>query len=93
MITNVMEGRFLMDNSFSKVKALFKENVRRNQGLNKSRPERIFTILCTFDKALCDLGASSNVMPLLIFKKVGLGIPKPTPNESINGGSLYQEID
>ncbi|XP_022867316.1 uncharacterized protein LOC111387030, partial [Olea europaea var. sylvestris] len=42
-----------------------------------------FTILCTignssFDKALCDIGASINMMPLLVFKKLGLGEVKPT---------------
>ena len=29
-------------------------------------------------KALCDLMASINLMPLLIYKKLGLGDPKPT---------------
>ena len=42
-----------------------------------------FTILCTigdstFDKALCDLGASINLMPLSVFRKLGLGEVKPT---------------
>ena len=42
-----------------------------------------FTIPCTvgslhFAKALCDLGASINLMPLSIYKKLGLGDPKPT---------------
>ena len=42
-----------------------------------------FTIPCTignlsFDKYLCDLGASINLMPLSIFKKLGLPDPKPT---------------
>ena len=32
----------------------------------------------TFAKALCDLGASINLMPLSIYKKKGLGDPKPT---------------
>ena len=37
-----------------------------------------FTIPCTigllyFAKALCDLGASINLMPLSIYKKLGLG--------------------
>ena len=41
-----------------------------------------FTIPCTignlsFDKCLCDLGASINLMPLSIFKKLGLPEPKP----------------
>ncbi|KAI3462370.1 hypothetical protein Pfo_019033 [Paulownia fortunei] len=42
-----------------------------------------FTIPCTignsfFDKALCDLGASINLMPLSIFRKLGLGEPRLT---------------
>ncbi|XP_063949903.1 uncharacterized protein LOC135152745 [Daucus carota subsp. sativus] len=42
-----------------------------------------FTIPCTigplsFDKCLCDLGASTNLMPLSVFKKLGLPEPKPT---------------
>ena len=41
------------------------------------------TIPCTikslhFAKALCDLGASINLMPLSIYKKLGLGDSKPT---------------
>ena len=43
----------------------------------------MFTIPCTvgslhFAKALCDMGASINLMPLSIYKKLGLGDPKPT---------------
>ncbi|XP_047253753.1 uncharacterized protein LOC124887877 [Capsicum annuum] len=42
-----------------------------------------FTIPCTigsldFTKALCDLGASINLMLLVVFKKLGLGDPTPT---------------
>ena len=42
-----------------------------------------FTIPCIigesyFDKALCDLGASINLMPYSVFKKLGLGECKPT---------------
>ena len=41
------------------------------------------TIPCTiesfyFEKALCDLGASINLMPLFVFRTLGLGEPKPT---------------
>ncbi|XP_060211959.1 uncharacterized protein LOC132639533 [Lycium barbarum] len=41
-----------------------------------------FTIPCTiskykFAKALCDLGASINLMSLVIFNKLGLGTPRP----------------
>ena len=43
----------------------------------------IFTILRTIKdytiyKALCDLDESINLMPLLVFKKMGLGEVKPT---------------
>ena len=42
-----------------------------------------FAVPCTigllkFEKALCDLGASINLMPLTVFKKLGLGDPTPT---------------
>ena len=42
-----------------------------------------FTIPCTisdfdFDKVLCYLGASVSLMPLSIFRKLGLGEVKPT---------------
>ncbi len=42
-----------------------------------------FTIPCMignslFEKALCDLGASINLMPLSVYKKLGLGEAKPT---------------
>ena len=42
-----------------------------------------FTIPCTienaiFERALCDLGASINLMPLSIFKRLGLGEARPT---------------
>ena len=34
--------------------------------------------LLNFAKALCDLDSSINPMPLSIYKKLGLGDPKPT---------------
>ncbi|XP_075524514.1 uncharacterized protein LOC142556906 [Primulina tabacum] len=42
-----------------------------------------FSIPCVigdivFHKALCDLGASINLMPLSVFRKLGSGEPKPT---------------
>ncbi|XP_019234519.1 PREDICTED: uncharacterized protein LOC109214990 [Nicotiana attenuata] len=42
-----------------------------------------FTILCTigsyaFAKELCDLGASINLMPLVIYTKLGIGRARPT---------------
>nr|XP_009767179.1 PREDICTED: uncharacterized protein LOC104218394 [Nicotiana sylvestris] len=42
-----------------------------------------FTISCTIGsaniaKALCDLGASINLMPYSVFNKLGIGQPRPT---------------
>ena len=49
----------------------------------KLKDPGIFTIPCTignaiFERALCDLGASINLMPLSIFKHLGLGEARPT---------------
>ena len=56
--------------------------------LQKKSPQKFkdpdsFTIPCTigdsnFEKALCDLGASINLMPLSVFKKLGFGDVKLT---------------
>ena len=51
--------------------------------VQKKKDPGAFTIPCTiellhFVKTLCDLGASINLMPLSIYKKLGLGDPKPT---------------
>ncbi|XP_049357604.1 uncharacterized protein LOC125822257 [Solanum verrucosum] len=51
--------------------------------VQKKEDPGAFTIPCTigllhFAKALCDLGASINLMPLSIYKKLGLGDPKMT---------------
>ena len=56
--------------------------------LQKKLPQKLkdpgsFTIPCTignaiFEKALCDLGASINLMPMLIFRRLGLEEAKPT---------------
>ncbi|PON43697.1 hypothetical protein TorRG33x02_333160, partial [Trema orientale] len=56
--------------------------------LQKKLPPKLkdpgsFNIPCTignsfFDKALCDLGASINLMPLSVYKKLVLGEVKPT---------------
>ena len=51
--------------------------------LQKEEDPGVFTIPCTvgslhFAKALCYMGASINLMPLSIYKKLGLGDPKPT---------------
>jgi len=54
--------------------------------LNKPPPKLkdpgSFSIPCTiensyFKKTLCDLGASINLMPLSVFRTLGLGEPKP----------------
>ncbi|XP_022860306.1 uncharacterized protein LOC111380876 [Olea europaea var. sylvestris] len=50
---------------------------------HKLKDSGSFNIPCniggiTFDRALCDLGASINLMPLSVFKKLGLAEVKPT---------------
>ena len=49
----------------------------------KMKDPRSFTIPCmigqsNFDRLLCDLGASINLMPLSVFKRLGLGEVKPS---------------
>ena len=51
--------------------------------LQKLKDPGNFTIPCTignaiFERALCDLGASINLMPLSIFRRLGLGEARPT---------------
>ena len=51
--------------------------------VQKKEDPGAFTIPCTikllhFAKGLCDLGESTNLMPLSIYKKLGLGHPKLT---------------
>ncbi|XP_049360377.1 uncharacterized protein LOC125825074 [Solanum verrucosum] len=51
--------------------------------VQKKEDPGVFTIACTiksieFAKALCDLGASINLMPLAICKQLGLGVPNTT---------------
>ena len=50
---------------------------------HKLKDPNNFTIPCTiensiFERALCDLGASINLMPLSIFQQLGLGEARPT---------------
>ncbi|XP_009604131.1 uncharacterized protein [Nicotiana tomentosiformis] len=52
-------------------------------GVEKIEDPGAFTIPCaigltSFTKSLCDLGASINLMPYAVFKKLGLGDPRPT---------------
>ena len=56
--------------------------------LQRKLPQKLkdpssFTIPCTignsiFERALCDLGASINLMPLSIFRQLGLSEARPT---------------
>ncbi|XP_049368422.1 uncharacterized protein LOC125833322 [Solanum verrucosum] len=55
-----------------------------------------FTIPCTigsisFAKALCDLGANISLMPLAIYKKLGLGVPRPTTMRLIMANRLVKQ--
>nr|XP_009626165.1 uncharacterized protein LOC104116909 [Nicotiana tomentosiformis] len=51
--------------------------------VQKKEDSGAFTIPCTiglrdFARALCDNGASINLIPLAIYKQTGLGMPRPT---------------
>ncbi|XP_024035580.1 uncharacterized protein LOC112096382 [Citrus clementina] len=55
----------------------------QNKILAKVKDPGSFTILCSIGtryagKALCDLGASINLMPLSVFKQLGVGECRPT---------------
>ncbi|XP_019244349.1 PREDICTED: uncharacterized protein LOC109224218 [Nicotiana attenuata] len=50
--------------------------------VQKKEDPRAFSIPCTIGvhdiaRALCDNGSSINLMPLAIYKKAGLGLPRP----------------
>ncbi|XP_049352076.1 uncharacterized protein LOC125816504 [Solanum verrucosum] len=69
------------DGKFAKFSTMF-AIATRSMVQKKEDPGK-FTIPYTigsieFAKALCDLGASINLMPLAIYKQLGLGVPKPT---------------
>ncbi|XP_049342938.1 uncharacterized protein LOC125807269 [Solanum verrucosum] len=76
--------------------------IMTSEMITKKEDPGAFTIPCTigilkFVKALCDLGASINLMPYAIYKQLGLGEPKSTTmrlvmvDRSIKypGGILY----
>ncbi|XP_049397390.1 uncharacterized protein LOC125861568 [Solanum stenotomum] len=57
--------------------------IMTNELIKKREDPGAFTIPCTigmlqFAKALCDLGASINLMPYAIYKQLGFGEPKAT---------------
>ncbi|XP_049348123.1 uncharacterized protein LOC125812677 [Solanum verrucosum] len=57
--------------------------IMTNDSITKRKDLGEFTIPCTigmlqFAKALCDLGASINLIPYAIYKQLGLGEPKAT---------------
>lgn len=71
-------GKFEIVALTKECSALFKENI-----LAKMKDPGSFTISCSIGginlgHVLCDLGANINLMPLSIFKKLGIGEAKPT---------------
>ncbi|XP_022876979.1 uncharacterized protein LOC111395215 [Olea europaea var. sylvestris] len=83
--------RFLKEVMSNKKKLEEFETIKLTEGcsdilqklFHKLKDPSSFNIPCniggiTFDRALCDLGASINLMPLSVFKKLGLGEVKPT---------------
>ncbi|KAI3451369.1 hypothetical protein Pfo_008034 [Paulownia fortunei] len=85
-------AKFMKDVMSRKRRLVEFETVNRTKEcsaiLQKKLPQKLkdpgsFTIPCTiggsfFDKALCDLGASINLMPLSVFRKLGIGEVKPS---------------
>ncbi|XP_009604165.1 uncharacterized protein [Nicotiana tomentosiformis] len=70
--------------NFETIKVTHQYSARISQiGVKKMEDSGDFTIPCaigltSFAKALCDLGASNNLMPYAVFKKLDLGDPRPT---------------
>ena len=84
--------KFMKDILFRKLRLSKFETVNLTEEcsaiLQRKLPQKLkdpdsFTILCKignliFERALCDLGASSNLMPLSIFRRLGLGKARST---------------
>ena len=66
-----------------KLEELFTMTLSEECFTKKLKDPRSFTFLCLHgnllvEKALANLGASINLMPYKLFKKLGLGEPQPT---------------
>nr|XP_016460441.1 PREDICTED: uncharacterized protein LOC107783930 [Nicotiana tabacum] len=83
MMKDLMSQKFdFQDLSTVTLTQTYSAVVTRPMAQKMSDPGR-FTIPCTigsyaFAKALCDLGASINLMPLAIYTKMGIGRARPT---------------
>ena len=78
LVTKTRSGTFEDDDRMQHCSAIATRSL-----VQKKEDPGAFTIPCTielldFAKALCDLGTSINLMTLSIYKKLGLGDPKPT---------------
>ena len=84
-------AKFMKDMVTNKRSVSFEDDDRRQNNsaistrsvLQKKEDLGAFTVPCTigllhFAKGLCDLGASINLTPLSIYKKLGFGDPKTT---------------
>ena len=83
-------AKFMKDTVTKKISVSFEDDNRMQYCsvigtrslVQKKEDLGAFSILCTmgllhFAKTLCDLGASINLMPLSVYKKLGLVNPKP----------------
>ena len=75
MVTNYRSVGFKDNNRMQHCSAITTMSI-----VQKKKDPCAFTIPCTigvlhFAKALCDLGASINLLPLSIYKKLSLGDP------------------
>ena len=78
MVTKKRSISFEDDNGMQHCSAIATRSL-----VHKKEDPGSFCIPCTiglllFSKALCDLGENINLTPLSIYKKLGLGDPKPT---------------
>ena len=84
-------AKFIRDMVAKKILVSFEDNdimqhciiIATRPHVQKKKDTGAFTIPCTivllyFAKALCDLAVTINIIHLSIYKKLGLGNPKPT---------------
>jgi len=95
--------KFMKDIMRNKMKLEDHETVMLNEECNtillyklppKLKDPRSFSISCVgnshFEKSLCDLRASINLMPLYVFKKLGLGEINTNDNITSTGEQICQ---
>ncbi|XP_047257641.1 uncharacterized protein LOC107849172 [Capsicum annuum] len=77
LVTKKWEASYELVDNIHHCSAIYKQSL-----VQKMADPGAFTILCAigslnFPKALCDLGTSINLMPLVVYKKICVGDPTP----------------